>query len=103
MVPFQRLVRFLDASGNVYYGEAGESVGPEDLVGKLVPIFEGASPWDLSFPKTTMYREVTKVKSHLLIFLLSGIRSFADLVLGSLSPRDHPGNLLCWVKLSTPY
>ncbi|KAI9836761.1 MAG: hypothetical protein M1819_000926 [Sarea resinae] len=44
--PFARLVRFKDPQGQVHYGEAPAKA--EDLVGAVVPVYDGKVPWNLT-------------------------------------------------------
>ncbi|KAM5358499.1 hypothetical protein ACJZ2D_015224 [Fusarium nematophilum] len=63
MASFDSLVRFRGDDGNVYYGEAGMSPKhtKESLTGRLVPIFQGANPWDSDFILTGEQRRVAEV------------------------------------------
>ncbi|KAJ2902436.1 hypothetical protein MKZ38_000565 [Zalerion maritima] len=45
---FERLVRFSDPSGKIFYGEAPKEADDEKtLVGRVVPVYDGENPWDL--------------------------------------------------------
>lgn len=46
---FQRLVRFQDTSGCIFYGEAPTT---GELVGQEVPVYAGDNPWDLEVTST---------------------------------------------------
>ena len=61
---FERLVRFKNASGKVFYGELGDLVPlkPQDLIGKEVPVFNGTVPWSDSFGATTQVEVISEVR-----------------------------------------
>jgi hypothetical protein len=61
---FTRLVRFADTSGRVWYGEAdGKDLTREGLVGQSVPIYDGESPWDEDFCRTSDTKEISQVRN----------------------------------------
>jgi hypothetical protein len=59
---FSHLVRFTDAEGKIWYGEAeGQVLTKEGLVGTSVPVYRGEHPWDADFVKTSDVREIAEV------------------------------------------
>jgi hypothetical protein len=59
---FERLVRFKNAAGNTYYGEAEEKESSaESLFGKSVFVYKGANPWDDDFVRTTTKETIDQV------------------------------------------
>lgn len=69
MDSFTSIVRFRAEDGNTYYGEAGASLNhtQENLVGRIVPVFEGLHPWDDDFVLTESRRKVVEVLVSLCI------------------------------------
>ncbi len=63
MARFQRLVRFKDTKGSVYYGEAPNDrpLTRETLEGSSVPIYTGTLPWDNDFVLSSETKEVHEV------------------------------------------
>lgn len=59
---FTRLVRFADAEGKIYYGEAG-SDWKADLVGRKLPTYDITDPWASEFVLTGHEMQVAKVGS----------------------------------------
>jgi hypothetical protein len=58
---FQRLARFENPEGKVFYGEASPVTDPEDLVGKTIPVFHGEL-WDADFRRSDRLEEVKTVR-----------------------------------------
>ena len=65
MAAFNRIVRFRDRAGAVFYGEvdADKSFEQESLAGQTVPVYQGAQPWDKDFALTGEKRVIAEV-SH---------------------------------------
>lgn len=63
MAEFGKLVRFKDASGSEYYGEAEklESITKDSLIGSSVPVYAGLDLWDSKFTLTAETRTVAEV------------------------------------------
>jgi len=57
---FLRLVFFEDTSGKTHYGEAGEN-WQEELIGRTIPTYDVATPFEESFPAPAGSAEVAKV------------------------------------------
>ncbi|KAH7081442.1 fumarylacetoacetate hydrolase family protein [Paraphoma chrysanthemicola] len=59
---FQRLLRFKNPSGSVFYGEAGSrSVAPTDLIGQEVQVYDGDSPWESNFKLSNHVETVQEI------------------------------------------
>ena len=59
---FTRLVRFADASGKIWFGEAdGNDLTNNGLVGQSVTVYRGENPWDADFAKTADVQEIAQV------------------------------------------
>lgn len=52
---FKRLVRFKDADGHIFFGEALS----DSLIGSEVPVYAGDSPWNLQ--ETTQTAKISEV------------------------------------------
>ena len=63
MTVFKYLIRFKDASGKILFGEAGGPSKAEALLGKKVPVYQGASPWDPNMKATGEIAEVKELLS----------------------------------------
>lgn len=65
MAPFNRLVRFKNPAGNVFYGEVPESADnlatQETLLGSNIPVYTGATPFDTDFTLTDQKEEIAEV------------------------------------------
>lgn len=53
---FKRLVRFKDADGHIFFGEA---LSTDSLIGSEVPVYAGDSPWNLQ--ETTRTAKISEV------------------------------------------
>ena len=64
MTAFGKLIRFKNASGNVFYGEAKalEAVTEDTLIGAMVPVYEGGEPWDSTFRLTKQQETIAMVQ-----------------------------------------
>ncbi|OAL33541.1 hypothetical protein AYO20_07227 [Fonsecaea nubica] len=63
MADFGKLIRFKDANGDIYQGEAEglPAITKSGLIGSSVPVYSGESPWDPDFkllPETRTIAEV---------------------------------------------
>ncbi|KIW86364.1 hypothetical protein Z517_01760 [Fonsecaea pedrosoi CBS 271.37] len=63
MADFGKLIRFKDAYGDIYHGEAEglPAITKSGLIGSSVPVYSGESPWDPDFkllPETRTIAEV---------------------------------------------
>ncbi|KPI42411.1 Fumarylacetoacetate hydrolase domain-containing-like protein [Cyphellophora attinorum] len=96
MADFRKLIRFKDASGQVYYGEAGDlkDITQDGLLGADVPIFEGQNPWTPGFVLTESRRTISEVLApieHVPIFYCVGL-NYKDHVkeAGAIAPGEYP-------------
>jgi hypothetical protein len=62
MTPFKHLVRFHNASSEVFYGEL-LTVNDSDttLIGRTVRVFDGDGPWDTNFRLTDQEEYIAEV------------------------------------------
>ncbi|TVY19602.1 Fumarylacetoacetate hydrolase domain-containing protein 2 [Lachnellula arida] len=60
---FQRLVRFENPNGKIYYGELGleHAATEQDLIGSSVAIYKGLSPWAEDFKLTSQKEKIAAV------------------------------------------
>jgi 2-keto-4-pentenoate hydratase/2-oxohepta-3-ene-1,7-dioic acid hydratase in catechol pathway len=63
MTVFKYLIRFKDAAGTIFFGEAGGPSTGEALIGKTVPVYRGTSPWDPDLKATGESAEVKELLS----------------------------------------
>ena len=65
MADFRKLIRFKDATGQVYYGEAGDlaAITQGGLVGASVCVFFGENPWSPDFAITGTTKTISEVCS----------------------------------------
>ncbi|WKT43683.1 Fumarylacetoacetase-like, C-terminal [Fusarium oxysporum f. sp. vasinfectum] len=63
MSKFSCLVRFRALRGGIHYGEAGksDSHSADSLIGRLVPVFHGKTPWDDDFVLTEELEEILEM------------------------------------------
>lgn len=62
MLPFNRIVRFENQSGEILYGEVPDSINTsKSLVGQTVDVIDGETPWDPSFKSTSKQDVIAKV------------------------------------------
>ena len=61
MGKFNYLVRFKDDLGRFQYGEAGETGGLSELVGKTVNVYSGNFPWDDDFKLSGSQAKIVEV------------------------------------------
>ena len=63
MAAFGKLIRFKNALGNVFYGEASalETVTTDALIGAMIPVYEGGEPWDPTFRLTEQRETIAMV------------------------------------------
>lgn len=61
--PFERLVRFKNHSGEIFYGELGLDDTPtkEDLIGRKVQVYTGIHPWDEDFKVLSSQEKIVEV------------------------------------------
>ena len=61
--PFERLVRFKNDRGEIFYGELGLENTPakEDLIGRKVQVYNGIHPWDDDFKLLPSREEIVEV------------------------------------------
>lgn len=101
MTAFKYLIRFKDASGRVFFGEAGGPSKAEELLGKTVPTYSGTSPWD---PELKATGEKATVKE-----LLSPIENSSVIHCVGLNYKAHlqesgvrmNGSLAIWILFLT--
>lgn len=58
---FNRIIRFRDPKGQVWYGEAPQG---DDFLGQMVSVYDGSSPWDPSLKATGQRAEITEVREQ---------------------------------------
>ena len=59
---FDRLVRFANKCGQIFYGEAPTlAFDPSILIGEEVPVFEGGEPWNPGFKLSGNTQTIHKV------------------------------------------
>ncbi|RTE70329.1 hypothetical protein BHE90_015268 [Fusarium euwallaceae] len=78
MATFGKLIRFKDAAGTAFYGEAEglPSINKHGLVGSSVPVYAGESPWDPNFRLTAETKSIAEVLpplSHVPVFYCVGM------------------------------
>ena len=63
MAAFGKLIRFKNASGNIFYGEAKalETVTKDTLLGAMIPVYEGGEPWESTFRLTEQQETIAMV------------------------------------------
>jgi hypothetical protein len=59
---FQRLLRFENPAGKVFYGEAPAEPDPAALLGKKMLVYQGDTPWSDAFRRTEQEEVVHKVR-----------------------------------------
>lgn len=67
MTVYQRLVRFEDSTGQIFFGELGDKipVSEDDLVGLDVEVFElGVLPWQEGFKLNGARAIINKVRRN---------------------------------------
>lgn len=109
---FGRLVRFADADGKVWFGEAGSVTDPAELIGKSIEIYHGSAPWALASERSGEQREVKEVFTpltplHWPNLCAYGYSKYSDLsltfFLDSRSTRDRSSILLHRPELQKTY
>ncbi|KAF1955082.1 hypothetical protein CC80DRAFT_566401 [Byssothecium circinans] len=71
MGSFKHLIRFQNASSQIFYGEL-DSIkdGDEKYVGRTVRVIEGTSPWDPGFRITDRTETIAEVSKHAIVVVV---------------------------------